>query len=100
MKSSDCRTTAADLITPGERPMIHLRAVPPEKRVTVPILDLRAQLAEIGPELEAAVLAVVRSTAYIQGPAVAELEQKVAAYLGAKHGVGVSSGTDAILIAL
>ena len=72
--------------------------MPPDKRV--PILDLRAQLAEIGPELEAAVLAVVRSTAYIQGPAVAELEERVAAYVGAKHGVGVSSGTDALLVAL
>jgi dTDP-4-amino-4,6-dideoxygalactose transaminase len=66
----------------------------------VPFLDLRAQLADIGLELEAAVLAAVRSTAYIQGPAVAELEQKVAAYLGVEHAVGVSSGTDAVLIAL
>jgi len=68
--------------------------------VKVPILDLRAQLAEIGPDLEAAVVAVIRSTAYIQGPAVAELEQQVAGYVGAKHAVGVSSGTDALLIAL
>lgn len=71
-----------------------------EKRVVVPILDLKAQLAEIGPEIEAAVLAVIRSTAYIQGPQVAELEAKVASYIGAKHGIGVSSGTDALLIAL
>jgi len=72
--------------------------VPPAKKV--PILDLKAQLATISGELEAAVLEAVRATQYIQGPQVAKLEEQVAAYVGAKHGVGVSSGTDAILIAL
>lgn len=66
----------------------------------VPILDLKAQLASLGGELEAAVLEAVRATAYIQGPQVGKLEEQVAAYVGAKHAVGVSSGTDAILIAL
>ncbi len=66
----------------------------------VPILDLKAQLATLGGELEAAVLEAVRATAYIQGPQVGKLEEQVAAYVGAKHAVGVSSGTDAILIAL
>jgi len=66
----------------------------------VPMLDLRAQLAEIGDQLEAAVVEVVRSTAYIQGPAVAALEHDLCARIGARHAIGVSSGTDALLIAL
>ena len=37
---------------------------------------------------------------YVMGPEVAELEQRLAAYVGAKHGIGVASGTDALLIAL
>jgi dTDP-4-amino-4,6-dideoxygalactose transaminase len=72
--------------------------VPPAKKV--PILDLKAQLATIGGELEAAVIEAVRATQYIQGPQVAKLEEQIAAYVGAKHAVGVSSGTDALLIAL
>ncbi len=64
------------------------------------MLDLRPQLAELGPALEAAVLEVIRSTAYIMGPAVAAFEQACATALGARHAIGVSSGTDALLIAL
>lgn len=76
------------------------QAVATEPTVTVPMLDLRAQHAEIGAEVEAAVLDVVRSGTYVLGPAVAALETEVARHVGAKHGVGVSSGTDALLVAL
>jgi dTDP-4-amino-4,6-dideoxygalactose transaminase len=62
--------------------------------------DVGAQLAEIGAELERAVVEVVRGAAYIMGPQVGELETAAASYLGARHAIGVSSGTDALLVAL
>ena len=66
----------------------------------VPLLDLKAQLAALEPEIKAALNTVVDSTAYIMGPAVAELEERIAAYCEADCAVGVSSGTDALLISL
>ncbi len=66
----------------------------------VPLLDLRPQLAEIEAELKAAVNKVIDSTHYILGPEVVAFEKAVAQYVGAKHAIGVSSGTDALLISL
>lgn len=66
----------------------------------VPLLDLRAQLAAIGDELKTAVEEVVESTQYILGPKITELEVQIARYCETCYGVGVSSGTDALLIAL
>ncbi|CAG36920.1 DegT/DnrJ/EryC1/StrS family aminotransferase [Desulfotalea psychrophila] len=66
----------------------------------VPLLDLRAQLATIEDEMVEAVVNVVRSTRYIQGPEVEGLEQEIAEYSGVARGVGVSSGTDALLVSL
>lgn len=66
----------------------------------VPLLDLQAQLAYLEEDLLAAVSRVVKSTRYIQGPEVEGLEQEIAEYCGARHAVGVSSGTDALLICL
>jgi len=63
----------------------------------VPLLDLRAQYATIKDEVLAAVSEVLDSQRCIGGPKVEELEKKVAAVSDCKYGVGVSSGTDAIL---
>jgi dTDP-4-amino-4,6-dideoxygalactose transaminase len=66
----------------------------------VPLLDLKAQLTPIEAELKAAVNAVIDSTRYVMGPEVEGLEAEIAAYCGSKHGIGVTSGTDALLLAL
>jgi dTDP-4-amino-4,6-dideoxygalactose transaminase len=66
----------------------------------VPLLDLKAQYASIKPEVDVAVMSVMESQYFILGPEVEKLEKSLASYLGVKHAYGVSSGTDALLIAL
>ena len=66
----------------------------------VPLLDLQAQLAYLKDGLTTAVIRVLESTRYIQGPEVEALEKEVAEYSGVAHGIGVSSGTDALLVSL
>jgi len=66
----------------------------------VPLLDLKAQYATIKGELMPVLEAVMDSQQYINGPAVRELEAAMAAYCGCAAGVGVSSGTDALLCSL
>ncbi len=68
--------------------------------IRVPLLDLKAQYATIRDEIRAAVDRVLESQQFILGPEVEALEQEVAAYSQCQHGIGVSSGTDAILVAL
>ena len=66
----------------------------------VPLLDLQAQLEYLEDDLVAAVTRVVKSTRYIQGPEVESLEKEIAEYCGTGYGVGVTSGTDALLVSL
>jgi dTDP-4-amino-4,6-dideoxygalactose transaminase len=66
----------------------------------VPFLDLKAQQARLGSTLKARIDAVLAHGQFILGPEVAELETKLAAFCGAKHCVTVSSGTDALQIAM
>jgi dTDP-4-amino-4,6-dideoxygalactose transaminase len=66
----------------------------------VPLLDLKPQYQELKAEIETAIEKVCDSQAFILGPAVKLLEQRVAEYSGCLHGIGVSSGTDALLVAL
>lgn len=67
---------------------------------SVPLLDLKAQYAPIRAEIRAAMDRVADAQVFIGGPEVEALEREVAAYCQAQFGVGVSSGTDALLVAL
>ncbi len=66
----------------------------------VPLLDLRAQYRPIRAEIMAALEAVCDEQAFILGSRVVALEQDIQRYVGARHAVGVASGTDALLLAL
>lgn len=63
-------------------------------------VDLKAQYQRLQPQMEEAVLAVLRGGNYILGPEVEQLEQELAAYVGAPYCVAVASGTDALLLSL
>jgi len=71
-----------------------------QTRMQVPLLDLKPQYQALRADIEAAIAAVCQSQAFILGPAVRELESRIAAYSGCTRGIGVSSGTDALLVAL
>ncbi|HLS27530.1 MAG TPA: DegT/DnrJ/EryC1/StrS family aminotransferase [Opitutales bacterium] len=66
----------------------------------IPLLDVNAQNLPLETELKAAFEKVLRSGRFILGPEVSELEGKIAEMAGARHAIGVSSGTDALLLAL
>ena len=66
----------------------------------VPLLDLKPQYQALKTEIDAAILKVCESQGFILGPQVRALEAAVARYSGCRHGIGVSSGTDALLVAL
>ena len=69
-------------------------------RMKVPLLDLKPQYQPLREEILAAIERVCASQAFILGPEVKELERRVAQYCQCAHGIGVSSGTDALLVAL
>jgi dTDP-4-amino-4,6-dideoxygalactose transaminase len=68
--------------------------------MNVNLLDLKPQNSVLEPELHEAFLRVLRSGHFILGPEVEKFERALAEFTGAKHALGVSSGTDAILLAL
>ncbi|HET9135639.1 MAG TPA: DegT/DnrJ/EryC1/StrS family aminotransferase, partial [Candidatus Kapabacteria bacterium] len=73
-----------------------------EESVVKPIrmVDVIGQYHRYQSELDEAILAVVRSGAYINGPAVKQFEQNMQSYLGVKHAIACASGTDALQVAL
>ncbi len=68
--------------------------------MSVPLLDLKAQYASIREEIDVAVMEVLESQHFILGPKVKQLEESIAEYSQCAHGIGVASGTDALLISL
>lgn len=66
----------------------------------IPLLDLKAQYETIKDEVDRAISEVCESQIFALGPAVARFEQNVADYCGSKFAIGVSSGTDALLVGL
>lgn len=68
--------------------------------MNVPLLDLKAHHEPIYKEILDAIEQVIQSQAFILGPSVKQLEERIAAYCQTQFAIGVSSGTDALLVAL
>ncbi len=66
----------------------------------VPLLDLKLQYAQIKEQVVPEVLEIFESQKFILGPKVENLEQEISKYIGSKHAIGCSSGTDALILAL
>ncbi len=75
-------------------------ASPATARMEVPLLDLKAQYRGLKDQILPAIEEVCASQHFILGPHVKDLENSVADYSQAAHGIGMSSGTDALLVAL
>lgn len=74
--------------------------MPASQPAPIPLLDLKAQFAAVKDQVMPAVEQVFTDQAFILGSHVARLEEELARYLGVKHALGVSSGTDALLLSL
>jgi dTDP-4-amino-4,6-dideoxygalactose transaminase len=68
--------------------------------MSIPLVDLVAQYRSIRPEIDNAIQAVLEGGHFILGPNTKSLEQEMARYLGVDHGIGVASGSDALILAL
>lgn len=68
--------------------------------MAVPLLDLQVQYQAIRAEIDAAVAEVFATQRFVFGPQVERLEAEIAAFVGARHAVAVSSGTDALWLTL
>jgi UDP-2-acetamido-2-deoxy-ribo-hexuluronate aminotransferase len=66
----------------------------------IPFIDLAAQQARIKPQIDAAIARVLEHGKYIMGPEVAQLENDLCEFVGSKHCITVSNGTDALIAAL
>ncbi len=71
-----------------------------ETTTSIPLVDLKAQYESIKEEIDAAIGAVLRDTAFIGGRFVSEFEDAFARYSGTRFCVGVANGTDALFVAL
>ena len=66
----------------------------------IPFIDLKSQYRSLEASIKNRINKVLEHGQYIMGPEVAELEEKLATYVGVKHCIGVSNGTDSLLIAM
>ncbi len=71
-----------------------------EEAMNIPFLDLKAQYKSIQEEIDQKILEVVSSQKFVLGSEVEALEKEIAAYSQTEHAVGVSSGSDALIISL
>src|SRR5438067_4247970 len=69
-------------------------------RLSIPVLDLKAQYASIREEVREALDSVLEAQTFILGSQVRSLEEEIADYCGRRFAVGVASGTDALILAL
>lgn len=67
---------------------------------SIPFIDLKSQYARVKAEVDAGIQAVLEHGQYIMGPEVGMLEEALASYVGVKHCIGASSGTDTLLMAM
>jgi dTDP-4-amino-4,6-dideoxygalactose transaminase len=77
-----------------------MSAMPTRAAMSVPLLDLKAQYADIRSDLDDAVRRVMESTRFIGGPEVSGLEEEIARYSQCAHAVACASGTDALLLSM
>ncbi len=75
-------------------------ATPAPVKLNVPLLDLKPQYEALKADIDRVLIEVAASQMFILGPAVKSLEARIAEYTQSKFGIGVSSGTDALLLAL
>lgn len=68
--------------------------------MSIPFIDLKTQYQALKPQIQARIDAVLEHGQYIMGPEVKELEDKLAAFTGAKHCITCASGTEALLMSL
>lgn len=68
--------------------------------IHVPMVDLQAQYCALQAEIDEAIARVLQSGRFILGENVQHLEEEVASYCGARFGIGVASGTDALELSL
>jgi UDP-2-acetamido-2-deoxy-ribo-hexuluronate aminotransferase len=66
----------------------------------LPMLDMKRQYAHMKQDIDAALARCLEHQQWILGPEVAELERRIAEFSGSKHAIGMSSGTEALLVAL
>src|SRR5947199_3244620 len=67
---------------------------------SIPFIDLAAQRRRLGKRIDDAIARVTEHCQFINGPEVGELERALAEFCGARHAMGVASGTDALVLVL